>query len=391
MSRYVTVYDIYKKQMDPRDEPHTILANVWIEFARKRGSDIGKSLSNNSFALVPAMTETFAFSCLEYPANARALGIFMMAKHNPNKFASNPKYGAEFEILMEPYEQAKRSDRLDSLYARLNPNLSKEPVSEEVAKPFSKLPSDDSPKIQPRPSSTQPVKIIPTQPDDDLVINKIYAKVADEMASGKIDAGLMLRVRAENPGASELNDIYARVRASQYLAFYNKRQAETARIEKERKEKEKRVANNEAKRQTLEFKNQLFNSLESEKKLISFRAAIDDLDKLKNDAGGALVIGGYLLICMIFTVCLLASVPLEGDGSLIPKICVGLEVIGFIWLMAGLDLRREKIRKMAIESVILNFSHVQKMLDWGHEDAKIAIEKLNSKYPEIDVPSSGVE
>lgn len=220
---------------------------------------------------------------------------------------------------------------------------------------------------------------------DETLMTKIYAKVASEIGNGKIDAGLMLRVKVENPNANNVNDLYASRRVSQYLEYFARRHAETERIGREKREEEKRIEQDEKRRQALEFKKHLFNSTESNEKLNSFCTAIDTLDNLKSDRGGAVLT--FLYLCLAFGLLLYFGVfnSTASDMNLAKYVAIGLEGAGFIWLVYVLENRRAKIKEASIDALVSNHDHVKKMFDWGHEDAKRAIERIQENHPEIEL------
>ena len=119
IQRFVAAYDSYKRQLDPREEPHMILMNVLVNF-KYRSRRLDPSVQSMAFG------ETMKYACLPYPDNAEALAYFFWWQSNSKEFLSNPKNEAIFEGLMKPFFEAEAKGAIKQLYAKHNPRLAKQ-------------------------------------------------------------------------------------------------------------------------------------------------------------------------------------------------------------------------------------------------------------------------
>jgi hypothetical protein len=119
IGKFVTAYDSYKRQLDPREEPHMILSKVLINFKYK----------NHRFdpqIQALAFGETMQFACLPYPENARALAYFYFWQSSEGEFMKNPSNESTFTSLMQPVVRAQANGTFQQLYARYNPRLAQQ-------------------------------------------------------------------------------------------------------------------------------------------------------------------------------------------------------------------------------------------------------------------------
>lgn len=112
---YIDSY-IIKRQNNLNSTPHEILAEVWMEFHRpflKMSSDI-KRIS---------LLETFNFSCLPEPYNAKALALWLAYKDMPALLGLQNKYFQEIRRILKPVYFARKKGKIADLYKKFNPQL----------------------------------------------------------------------------------------------------------------------------------------------------------------------------------------------------------------------------------------------------------------------------
>jgi hypothetical protein len=104
----------------PESEPHKILSMLWMAPFVGRGENPNDEMLNTT-----ALSETFQFSCITPPNNARALALYSVYQERPDIIKSHPKLGQEYERLMAPVNAAMEDSRIDNLYQQFNPVLAR--------------------------------------------------------------------------------------------------------------------------------------------------------------------------------------------------------------------------------------------------------------------------
>ena len=101
----------------PNDEPHALLAQVWLSRAVLSGNTSFPA----DFLTQVALNDTFLFACLPEGKNARALGLYLAQREAPQVFAQCPEMPKEYTLLMKPLGDAVDADTILELYQSLNP------------------------------------------------------------------------------------------------------------------------------------------------------------------------------------------------------------------------------------------------------------------------------
>lgn len=105
----------------PKEEPHEILMNLWVARMRTRGRfSIDPAIKSKAFL------DTSMFACLQFPENARVLGLWFIAEERPDIVQAFPKFDAEFMRLMAPVYRAVEEDTFLDLYRRYNPVMAED-------------------------------------------------------------------------------------------------------------------------------------------------------------------------------------------------------------------------------------------------------------------------
>lgn len=105
------------QKMFPDGEPHEFLAMMEMAEPVGRGKYPDETLMRN------ALSETFKYSCIAPPNNARAYGLFVAHQELPSSIKNYPKFGVEYEQLMAPVYNAVESEKIHELYKRFNPQM----------------------------------------------------------------------------------------------------------------------------------------------------------------------------------------------------------------------------------------------------------------------------
>lgn len=119
VSTQETVYTSMKQQY-PTEEPHTLLARVWMGRMAAKG---GIGDMDAEMLMTVAMSETQQFACIPAPGNARALGLYFIYKQNPDILQRFPKFSQEFDRLMSPVISAMADGQCEALYRKYNPTI----------------------------------------------------------------------------------------------------------------------------------------------------------------------------------------------------------------------------------------------------------------------------
>jgi len=116
----------------PSDEPHQLLARVWLSRMAAHGNDVRQEAFQQR-----AYSDTIQCACLPPPKNARALGLWFIYKERPDILELFPKFGLEYETLMLPIFTAMENGTFMELYRRFNPQMAKgaEGLQSDVVKP----------------------------------------------------------------------------------------------------------------------------------------------------------------------------------------------------------------------------------------------------------------
>ncbi len=111
------------------ENPHSWLASTWLTRMKSRGKNV-----KNPGMIKLALDETFPFACIEPPLCARALGLFLLQKQNPDIVEEYPEFMEEYNELMAPVWKAKEDGTIDELFEKYNQidvkNLPAEPSDE---------------------------------------------------------------------------------------------------------------------------------------------------------------------------------------------------------------------------------------------------------------------
>jgi hypothetical protein len=110
---YIDSY-LIKRQNYPYLTSHQILADVWISFHKP-------FLKNISDKKKIALLETFNFSCLPEPANAKALALWLAYKDMPALIGLQNIYFLEIRRMLKPVYLAKKKGKIAELYNKYNP------------------------------------------------------------------------------------------------------------------------------------------------------------------------------------------------------------------------------------------------------------------------------
>ena len=172
--------DIYfeLKHARPTDEPHDLLALVWLSRMATHGHDIHSPELHTL-----AFSETMKFACVAPPSCVRALALYIIYKEKQKVIESSPRYQQEYGMLMNPVFETMANGTMLELYAKYNPiharddslpeqdaaNISKEPPtvsrathSQSPQKPDNRhVPSNDVIEVTARPISSIPKEPLP--------------------------------------------------------------------------------------------------------------------------------------------------------------------------------------------------------------------------------------
>jgi len=93
------VIDIFDETVrySPGDDRHELLAKTYISRLIARGENI-----NEDLIAVQALGQTQVFSMLPEGKDIKALALHMLYQERPDIIESYPKFGQEYQRLMEP-------------------------------------------------------------------------------------------------------------------------------------------------------------------------------------------------------------------------------------------------------------------------------------------------
>ena len=104
--------------MSPNAEPHMHLVQVWLSRMAVHGMN-----PMDGTVQAAAFAETAQFSCLAFPSNVRALGLYFIYKERPDIIRNYPRFKEEFERIMAPVVAATENGEMDLLYSQFNPKM----------------------------------------------------------------------------------------------------------------------------------------------------------------------------------------------------------------------------------------------------------------------------
>ena len=93
------IIDIFDEtaRYSPGDDRHELLAKTYISRLIARGVDIDQDLF-----LAQALGQTQIFTMLPEGKDIKALALHMLYQERPDIIDSYPKFGQEYQLLMEP-------------------------------------------------------------------------------------------------------------------------------------------------------------------------------------------------------------------------------------------------------------------------------------------------
>lgn len=103
----------------PGADPHVLLAHAWLSRMAARG----KINPNSPLAQQQAFHQTWQFSLIPWPANTRALGLYLLNEERPDITQSFPQYAQEFDTLLTPGLEAANDGSLFAKYELMNPQM----------------------------------------------------------------------------------------------------------------------------------------------------------------------------------------------------------------------------------------------------------------------------
>lgn len=114
------------RKLYPGADPHVLLNHAWVSRMAARG------------AVDPMLPEThqkgfvitWPFSLVEWPHNARALGLYVLNEERPDITKAHPQYAREFDSLLQPIGRLTKSNLFFETYERKNPNMAYEATRE---------------------------------------------------------------------------------------------------------------------------------------------------------------------------------------------------------------------------------------------------------------------
>jgi|GEM_PF-2426534 len=120
-------YQKYKDAFTGYD-PHFYLAQAWLAYMSARGEDIEDAAFKEA-----ASTTTYQFACIPEPDCAKALGIFLLFRQDPDMITEHSYLEEEFNNIMEPVLKAQTTGTVQELYQKFNPKMASEytGISEE--------------------------------------------------------------------------------------------------------------------------------------------------------------------------------------------------------------------------------------------------------------------
>ncbi len=110
----------------PGADPHVILAQVWLS----RMAAAQKVNPHDPSVQQRAFEQTWQFSIIPWPQNARALGLYFLHKERPDLVSAFPEYMHEFNEILAPGLKAMHSGEFFTRYEEINPHLSYRPTKE---------------------------------------------------------------------------------------------------------------------------------------------------------------------------------------------------------------------------------------------------------------------
>lgn len=112
---YRTAEKIY-----PDADPHVLLAQVWLS----RMAAARKVNPHDPSAQQRAFEQTWQFSIIPWPGNARALGLYFLHEERPDLVHAFPEYMREFNEILTPGLKGMKSGEFFTRYEEINPHLS---------------------------------------------------------------------------------------------------------------------------------------------------------------------------------------------------------------------------------------------------------------------------
>ena len=100
-------------------DPHVLLAHAWLSRMAARGQIDPTS----PVALQQAFHQTWQFALIPWPANTRALGLFLLNVERPDITRAFPQYSKEFDGLLTPGLQATKDGSFFAKYEQMNPQM----------------------------------------------------------------------------------------------------------------------------------------------------------------------------------------------------------------------------------------------------------------------------
>jgi hypothetical protein len=116
LSAQVKMYNDIKLNC-PGDDPHVLLAKVYMSRLRARRFDISHpSIMSKCYA------QTAIPACLDEGFNIRATAILMLQDERPDIISQYPKFEHQLELFMQPlFDTMKSGESFISAYNRKNP------------------------------------------------------------------------------------------------------------------------------------------------------------------------------------------------------------------------------------------------------------------------------
>jgi hypothetical protein len=100
-------------------DPHVLLAHAWLSRMAARG----QIDSTSPVAQQQAFHQTWQFALIPWPANTRALGLFLLREERPEITTAFPQYSKEFDALLTPGLQAMKDGSFFAKYEQMNPQM----------------------------------------------------------------------------------------------------------------------------------------------------------------------------------------------------------------------------------------------------------------------------
>ena len=104
----------------PGADPHVLLAQVWLS----RMAAARKINPHDLSAQQRAFEQTWQFSIIPWPRNARALGLYFLHEERPDLVHAFPEYMREFNEILAPGLKGMQSGEFFTRYEETNPHLS---------------------------------------------------------------------------------------------------------------------------------------------------------------------------------------------------------------------------------------------------------------------------